>query len=127
MVRVTMIFLCLILAAAAAGRYQAEVRVRQAREALAEIEAAKAREEEQIRLLRAEIAYLEGPERLSLIAEKVTELKPLTGAQLMTAEDFSLAFGESAGGSPAKPGRGAPPAPEPIAVASAAPAAAANR
>ncbi len=89
-----------------------------------EIEAAKAREQEEIRLLRAEIAYLEGPERLSRIARNLTELKPLTGAQLMTAEDFILAFGEPAGGDYARPdGEGAPKSPplppgaDPIAVA----------
>ncbi len=94
MIRVTMIFLCLILAAAAAGRYQAEVRVKEKREQLRTLESLKAKEIAEIKLLRAEIAYLESPNRLAVIAEKATTLKPLTGAQLLTADDFAVAFGE---------------------------------
>ena len=93
MVRVTMILLCFILAGAAAGRYQAEVRVKQKQEEIKELEREEAREIAEIQLLRAEIAYLESPERLAIIAEKATELKPLTGAQLLTADDFAVAFG----------------------------------
>ncbi|MEL7489296.1 MAG: hypothetical protein AAGJ73_01145 [Pseudomonadota bacterium] len=103
MIRITMIFLCLILAAAAAGRYQAEVRVKQAREELKSLEAAKAREVAEIQMLRAEVAYLEGPERLADIADKATALKPLTGAQLMTADDFAVAFGAPSLETPKKP------------------------
>ena len=93
MIRVTMIFLCLILAGAAAGRYQAEVRVKQKREEINQLEKLKAREVAEIQLLRAEIAYLESPERLAIIAERATNLKPLTGDQLLTANDFAMAFG----------------------------------
>jgi len=103
MIRITMIFLCLILAGAAAGRYQAEVRVKQKREEIRALESAKARELAEIQLLRAEIAYLEGPERLADIAEKVTSLKPLTGKQLMTADDFAIAFGHSQKEAPTAP------------------------
>ena len=62
MIRVTMIFLCLILAGAAAGRYQAEVRVKQKREEINQLEKLKAREVAEIQLLRAEIAYLAKPD-----------------------------------------------------------------
>lgn len=93
MVRIAMILLCLLLAAAAAGRYKAETSVRETRRTLEEIEKAKARELSEIQLLRAEIAFLENPERLKEVAEKVTDLEPLSAAQVMTAEEFRVAFG----------------------------------
>ena len=96
MVRITMILLCLLLAGAAAGRYQAEVSVRETRREIQEIERAKAQELSEIQLLRAEIAYLESPDRLAKIAAKVTDLEPLVGSQLMTADDFAVAFGGGA-------------------------------
>ncbi len=94
--RLTTLLLCLILAAAAAGRYKAEDEVRDARSEVRELDAKKARELSSIQVLRAEVAFLERPERLAEIAESVVglerDLEPLTGAQLMTAEDFELAF-----------------------------------
>ncbi|HPE30975.1 MAG TPA: hypothetical protein PLV61_07245 [Parvularculaceae bacterium] len=96
MVRITMILLCLLLAAAAAGRYQAEVSVREARRDIERLDAARVRELSSIQVLRAEVAYLENPDRLSKIADQVTDLQPLTGGQLMTADEFFLAFGEPA-------------------------------
>lgn len=96
MMRLTMILLCLMLAAAAAGRYQAEAAVREARQELRRLDREKARELSSIQLLRAEVAYLESPERLAAIAGKMTDLKPLSGAQLMTAEDFEISFGDGA-------------------------------
>ncbi len=94
MLRVTMLLLCLILAAAAAGRYKAEAAVRETRNELRELEQAKSKELTRIQVLRAEVAYLESPERLAAIATKMTDLEPLTGAQLLTADDFKVAFGE---------------------------------
>lgn len=94
MLRVTMLLLCLILAAAAAGRYKAEAAVRETRDELRRLDRTKAQELTKIQVLRAEVAYLESPERLAAIATKMTDLEPLTGAQLLTAEDFKVAFGE---------------------------------
>ena len=92
MMRLTTLILCLILAAAAAGRYKAESAVRDARTELRQLERAKQTTISDIQLLRAEVAYLESPERLASIAERMTDLEPLSGAQLMTAEDFAIAF-----------------------------------
>lgn len=99
MLRVTMLLLCLILAAAAAGRYKAEAAVRETREELRRLDRTKTQELTKIQVLRAEVAYLESPERLAAIAAKMTDLEPLTGAQLLTAEDFKVAFGEQDRGS----------------------------
>ncbi|MEE2693061.1 MAG: hypothetical protein VX640_16145 [Pseudomonadota bacterium] len=96
MVRITMILLCLLLAGAAAGRYQAEVSVRETRREIQELDRTKADELSQIQLLRAEIAYLENPDRLAKIAAKVTDLEPLSGGQMMTADQFVVAFGDGA-------------------------------
>ena len=102
MIRISMIVLCLLLAAAAAGRYQAEVRVREAREELRKLDRLEAEEVAQIQLLRAEVAYLESPDRLVKVAKLATSLKPMAGVQLYTADDFALAF--SAQPTPTIPG-----------------------
>ena len=115
MIRVSMIFLVLLLFGAAAGRYRAEVSVREARTEIGAMEAAKQSELREIQMLRAEIAYLENPDRLSKIADIATDLEPLSSRQLLTADDFVLAFArrpvpaadasrEPKGG---RPGRGA--------------------
>ncbi len=96
MMRLTMIMLCFILAAAAAGRYQAEAAVRETRNELRRLDHVKSQELTSIQVLRAEVAYLESPERLATVAAKITDLEPLSGAQLMTADDFRLAFGDGA-------------------------------
>lgn len=92
MMRFTTFLLCLILAAAAAGRYKAEIAVRDAKAEARALEREKAETLSSIQILRAEVAYLERPERLADIAGSVTSLAPLSGAQLMTAEDLELAF-----------------------------------
>lgn len=107
MVRITMIVLCLLLAAAAAGRYQAEAAVREKRQEIERLQKERAAEIMAIKTLRADIAFLTNPERLARIAQSRTDLSPLSGAQLIDAEKFALAF--------ARPGAGernavAPPA-----------------
>ena len=92
MMRLTTLILCLILAAAAAGRYKAETSVRDARSEIRALDRQKAEELSSIQVLRTEVAFLERPERLAGIADSVSALAPLTGAQLMTAEDFEIAF-----------------------------------
>ena len=97
MIRIATIFLCILLAAAAAGRYRAEVSVREARQELEKLETSKLEELRSIQMLRAEIAYLENPNRLAKIAEAKTDLRPSLGEQRMTAPQFVAAFGDGAG------------------------------
>lgn len=104
MTRLSLMLLCLILAAAAAGRYRAEVAVRETRSEILRLERQKARAHEEIALLRAEIAYLESPERLAQLADTMTSLTPLTGAQFMTAREFVAAFSAEPERAAANPG-----------------------
>ncbi len=92
MLRLSTVLLCLLLAAASAGRYHAEVGVRLSREAIETIEAEKAEEQRRIQILRVELAYLENPERLMKIAKEKTDLKALTGQQLLSTSDFVSAL-----------------------------------
>ena len=87
MIRISTIFLCLLLAAAAAGRYQAEVAVREARSELRNLEEQKAKELRAIQMLRAEVAYLESPDRLAKIARSETELRPTITSPLCFSID----------------------------------------
>ncbi len=95
MIRLSMFVFCLLLLAAAAGRYQAEVSVRDARAELQRLKQEKIEEAREIQMVRAELAYLESPERLAGLADRLTTLAPLSGAQLLTADDFLLAFGDA--------------------------------
>jgi len=109
MIRVTTIFLCLLLAAAAAGRYRAEESVRDIRNELRQLEKSKVEEGRNIQTLRAEVAYLENPERLSKIAASKTDLRPSQTSQILNADDFAAAFGgDNAAGNLAEPGIDAP-------------------
>ncbi len=92
MIRITTIFLCMLLAAAAAGRYRAEVSVKETRSELRRLETSKLEEVRSIQMLRAEVAYLENPNRLSKIAQAKTDLRPSEREQLLTARQFAVAM-----------------------------------
>lgn len=93
MIRITTIFLCVLLAAAAFGRYRAEVSVRELRNDIEKIEASQVEEARAIQMLRAEIAYLENPDRLAKVAVAKTDLRPSSGDQLVNAGEFAALFG----------------------------------
>ncbi len=90
MIRITTIFLCLLLAAAAAGRYRAEVSVKETRTELKRLELSKVEEQRIIQILRADVAYLENPQRLSEIANTKTDLRPSERGQVLTAQEFAV-------------------------------------
>ena len=92
MIRISTIFLCLLLAAAAAGRYRAEVSVREMRTELRQIETSKLEELRTIKILRAEVAYLENPQRLAKIAAAKTDLRLPQRAQTLNAQQFAAAL-----------------------------------
>ncbi|MBI1366757.1 MAG: hypothetical protein GC153_12485 [Alphaproteobacteria bacterium] len=105
MIRITTILLCLMLAAAAWGRYRAEASVREARREIHTLDQEKAKELSSIQTLRAEVAFLESPDRLAKIASDVTDLEPLASNQLLTAEDFVAEFGSGKTPAPVAPSR----------------------
>lgn len=96
MLRIATFLLCLLLAAASAGRYRAEVSVRETRKEIENLQKEQIEEQRRIQVLRAELAYLESPDRLAKIAEDQTDLEPLMGQQLLTSGEFLTAFGVSA-------------------------------
>ena len=103
MMRLSMIFLVLILIGAAAGRYRAEVEMRHMRGEIRKLENARQEAASDIVVLRAEIAYLESPARLARIAGLVTSLQPLNSKQMMRRDEFLTWVGgapEGSGGAP---------------------------
>lgn len=92
MFRITTLFLCILLTAAAVGRYRAEESVRKARAELERLETSRLEEVERIQVLRAETAYLENPERLAKIARSETDLRPSNREQIMSARQFAAAM-----------------------------------
>lgn len=95
MIRITTIFLCVLLAAAAFGRYRAEVSVRELREDIEQIETSQVEEVRSIQMLRAEIAYLENPDRLAKVAAAKTDLRPSDSRQLVNAREFAALLGDT--------------------------------
>jgi len=89
MFRITTIFLCILLTAAAIGRYRAEQSVQKTRQELERLETTRLDELRQIQVLRAEVAYLENPERLAKIAKAKTELRPSDRAQVVSVQQFA--------------------------------------
>ena len=79
-----------MLAAAAAGRYRAEVSVKETRSELKRLELSKVEELRSIQILRADVAYLENPQRLSEIANSKTDLRPSERGQILTAREFAV-------------------------------------
>ena len=101
MIRISTIFLCILLAAAAVGRYRAEAAVKEVRQELERLEIEEVEQRRAIQMLRAEIAYLENPERLARIAAAKTDLRPSQGVQTLDAGQFAAAF--DAEGAPPEP------------------------
>lgn len=93
MIRIITLFLCVVLTAAAAGRYSADASVREAKQELERLDLERIEEARAIQVLRAEIAYLENPERLAKIAGLATELRPTALEQTHNARDFAALMG----------------------------------
>ncbi len=93
MLRLASLVFCILLAIASAGRYRAEVSVRAVRDDITYLEQAKADELRRIQILRAELAYLESPDRLEKIAREMTPLRPASGRQFLSSQEFLAAVG----------------------------------
>jgi hypothetical protein len=89
MIRISTIFFCLLLAAAAAGRYQAEAKVRADKAEIRDIEQQIEMEEQQISKLKLEVEVLESGQRLSQLAVHKLDLTSMKPYQLHTADEFA--------------------------------------
>ncbi|MCI5048157.1 MAG: hypothetical protein MRY59_11710 [Aquisalinus sp.] len=89
MIRLATIFFCLLLAAAAAGRYQAEAGVRAQKAEIERIEGLISEEEVAISQLDLQVEVLESAERLSRLSAQRLSLAPVQAEQLHTAEEFA--------------------------------------
>lgn len=89
MMRLSTVFLCFLLAASAAGRYQAEAHVRAGKLEVRKIE--QALEEGAVRLnqLQLEVGVLESSQRLSQLATHRLSLTSVKPKQLQSAEEFA--------------------------------------
>ena len=96
MIRVLTPALCLLLAAAAAGRYHAEASVREARSELSSVRSALSQEEERERRLRMEVEVLESASRLTSLNEQTIGLGAARPEQMTTREDFATMIGRPA-------------------------------
>ncbi len=94
MFRITTLFLCILLAAASVGRYRAEQAVDKTRDELQLLETGKLDELQKIQVLRAEVAYLENPERLAKIAKAKTDLRPSDSLQIVSPTQFAAALND---------------------------------
>ena len=89
MMRFSTIFFCILLAAAAAGRYQAEAGVRAQKAEIEAIEQEIAVEQELVEQLDLEVEVLESSSRLSQLAVHRLDLTAVKPYQLQTAEEFA--------------------------------------
>lgn len=89
MMRISTLFFCLLLAAAAVGRYKAEAGVRADRAAILEVEQQIAEEEQKIGELKLQVEVLESGPRLAQLATHRLDLVPAQPVQLADAREFA--------------------------------------
>ena len=89
MIRISTIFFCFLLAAAAAGRYQAEATVRADKVEIRALDEKISDEEHRISQLQLEVEVLESGQRLSQLAVHKLELTSVKPFQLKNADEFA--------------------------------------
>lgn len=90
MLRISTLFFCLLLAAAAVGRYKAEANVRADKAEIRSIESQIAAEEQKISELKLQVEVLESGPRLAQLASHRLDLVPARSAQLADARKFAM-------------------------------------
>ncbi|MGV6802428.1 MAG: hypothetical protein ACWA5L_10945 [bacterium] len=93
MIRLSTIFFCLLLAAAAAGRYQAEASVRADKKEMHRIEQKIEAEKQVINQLQMEVEVLESGARLAALTQQYLELEAVKPRQLHRLDDFARIAG----------------------------------
>lgn len=90
--RMTGFLLFLIGVALTVGLYYVKTRAQTARKYAVKIERQIAQEEASLRVLRAEIAYLENPERLKVLSETHLGLQPIAVKDVFELKDIAVQF-----------------------------------
>jgi len=90
--RMTGFLLFLIGVALTVGLYYVKTRAQTARKQAVKIERQIAQEEASLRVLRAEIAYLEKPERLKALSEAHLGLQPVAVKDVIELKDIVSEF-----------------------------------
>lgn len=93
MIRISTIFFCLLLAAAAAGRYRAEATVRADRQAIEKLEQEIRAEEQEISALQMQVEVLESGPRLAELAYSELNLRAVAPDQLTRTDEFARLAG----------------------------------
>ena len=89
MIRITTIFFCLVLAAAAAGRYQAEAKLRADRDEVRRLDQQIDTQSDIIKDLQLEVEVLESAPRLTRLAQENLALNALQPEQLVTVQEMA--------------------------------------
>ncbi|MEP3892371.1 MAG: hypothetical protein ABJN69_18060 [Hellea sp.] len=90
--RMTGFLLFLIGVALTVGLYYVKTRAQTARKHAVKIERQIAQEEASLRVLRAEIAYLENPDRLKSLSEAYLGLQPIAVKDVFELKDIAIQF-----------------------------------
>lgn len=90
MIRVINLLLVMAVVGLSVGLYDIKYRAEGADRHARQLEQRIAKEQDAIRVLRAEWSYLNQPERLQELAARYSALKPLTAAQIGTFEDVPM-------------------------------------
>jgi cell division protein FtsL len=90
--RMTGFILFLIGVALTVGLYYVKTRAQTARKQAVKIERQIEQEEASLRVLQAEIAYLENPERLKALSEEQLGLQPVSVKNVINVQDIKSEF-----------------------------------
>lgn len=90
MIRFINLLLVMAVIGLSVGLYDIKYRAESADRHARQLEQRIAKEQEAIRVLRAEWSYLNQPERLQELASRYTQLQPLTAEQIGNFEDVPM-------------------------------------
>lgn len=96
--RMSWFLLFLIGVALTATLYFVKTQAQSAKRDVRDLSRAIAEEKAAIRVLRAELAYLQGPARLSQLNDELLTLKPISPEQEHSVKDIEVMFPLSEGG-----------------------------
>ena len=90
--RMTSFILFAIGVALTVGLYYVKTRAQSARIEATHLQSLIEQEEAGLRVLRAEVAYLENPERLQALSQTLLGLKPISVSKVISIEDIASQF-----------------------------------